>query len=59
MVSKMTPKDQHEKCEKCEYGKVFGSSCPPFRFIGCCYKPYKGKWVAEIEKCPKDGDSNG
>ncbi len=54
----MTPKDQHEKCEKCEHHQMFGSACPPFRFIGCCRKPYNGKWVAEIDKCPKDGDSD-
>ena len=24
-------------------------------FLGCYHAPYKGKWVAEIKECPKNG----
>lgn len=24
-----------------------------WQFKGCYYKPYRGKWVAEIKDCPK------
>lgn len=43
-------------------GKGRCSGCPDCRtvyadggwqFKGCYYKPYRGKWVAEIKDCPK------
>lgn len=41
-----------QDCKKCECCNVilkdqFGT------YLGCFKEPYKGKWVAEIEKCPK------
>jgi hypothetical protein len=27
-------------------------------FLGCRHEPYKGKWVAEIKECPKEGEDN-
>lgn len=46
------------RCKGCQYGKRIGAT-GGFQFLGCCHNPYKGKWVAEIEKCPKEDASNG
>ena len=42
-----------EHCRKCEYGYRFtcGDYC---WFIGCKYPPFRGRHVAEIDKCPKE-----
>ena len=48
----MTPEEQVELCEKCEFVDKLSADIG-FNFLGCRYKPYKGKWVAEIETCPK------
>lgn len=51
----MSPEFQKAKCEKCEFvDKLAADSW--FRFLGCRHKPYHGKWVAEIEVCPKEND---
>lgn len=42
-----------EKCKTCEKCQVIRKD----RFgiyLGCYENPYKGKWVAEIEECPKN-----
>ena len=28
-------------------------------FLGCYHKPYHGKWVAEIQECPKNKEEEG
>lgn len=41
---------QRYVCIKCKYGQVV-TSCD-FAFLGCYHKPYKGKWIVELDKCP-------
>lgn len=48
----MTPEEQKTKCEKCKF--MMKVSMRPWLFLGCTHKPYKGKWVAEIDSCPKE-----
>lgn len=48
----MTPEFQELNCSKCKYGQR--TSAWKINFIGCTHKPYKGKWVAEIDECPKN-----
>lgn len=50
----MTTEEQKDKCIKCEYSRRFCSH--NFGFLGCTYGELKGKWVAELEKCPKESD---
>lgn len=40
------------ECFCCEYSKVYTAN-GGFQFLGCSCPPYKGKWIAEIDKCPK------
>ena len=42
-------------CRKCEYSYRFSSQDGCW-FIGCKYPPFRGRWVAQIEECPKDKD---
>ena len=49
----MSPDEQKSKCEKCEFMRRY--SMRPWVMLGCTHKPYKGKWVAEINKCPRGG----
>ena len=42
----------NRECEKCEYCKAITAQ-DGFTFYGCKHAPYKGKWIAEIEECPK------
>ena len=39
------------RCNPCEYAKCINAQrgC---MYIGCFCKPYEGKWVATIKKCP-------
>jgi len=39
-------------CGKCEHVKLVYEPMS-YNFLGCHCEPYKGKWIAEIEKCPK------
>ena len=39
------------RCKGCDFCR--GVSGGGFDFLGCYHKPYKGKWVCEIKKCPK------
>lgn len=41
---------QADKCINCEYVEKLSSGS--FKFLGCFYPPYKGKWTAELEECP-------
>ena len=45
-------KVQKERCDGCKHCKLVHSN-GGFSFYGCRYKPYHGKWVAEIKDCPK------
>ncbi len=43
------------RCHPCKYARaVFAPG--QFMFLGCYHKPYRGKWVAEIKDCPKEGE---
>lgn len=53
----MTPDEQKNKCEKCDHVMKISAGIG-FNFLGCTYGKLKGKWVAEIEKCPKGGNGN-
>lgn len=47
------------RCEGCRYARTIYAT-GNWKFIGCVHEPYKGKWVAQIEYCPKkDGESDG
>ncbi len=41
-------------CKKCEYCYRF--SCGNQWFMGCKYPPYQGRWIKQIERCPKEQD---
>ena len=49
----MTELEQTRGCERCEF-KITIHLSSNFVIMGCTHKPYKGKWVAEIDKCPRD-----
>ena len=40
------------RCHVCPYVEVIRAQ-ENFMFLGCRHEPYRGKWVAEIEECPK------
>lgn len=40
------------RCNPCEYAKCVVAN-DQWMFLGCCHEPYHGKWVKEIEHCPK------
>ncbi|WP_027406185.1 hypothetical protein [Anaerovibrio sp. RM50] len=40
-------------CMNCEHRRtVYAGN--NFKFLGCTFPPYKGKWVAEIDICPEE-----
>lgn len=41
-----------KNCFGCLHAKWYVAN-GGFEFLGCRYPPYKGKWVAEISKCPQ------
>lgn len=43
---------KNEECKNCKYKRGVQAT-GGFRFLGCECPPYKGKWIAEIENCPK------
>ena len=43
------------RCKGCKYVDVVRGT-GGFMFLGCRHEPYKGKWVAEIKSCPKEGE---
>lgn len=42
-------------CENCEYCKEIKAQYD-WCFYGCKHAPYRGRWIAEIEECPKAGE---
>ena len=44
-------RERNRRCKECEYSKSINAQ-EDWWFIGCYCKPYRGKWVVEIEKCP-------
>ena len=42
-------------CENCEYCKEIKAQ-DGWCFYGCKHAPYRGRWIAEIEECPKTGE---
>lgn len=50
----MTGEEIEMKCSHCEHIRAIGVYGWSKRILVCDHKPYKGKWVAEIEKCPKE-----
>ena len=48
----MTELEQTRGCSRCRFKEVFDFG--GFVIIGCIHEPYEGKWVAEIDKCPRD-----
>ncbi len=40
------------RCHKCDYCKEVRAT-GNWSFYGCYHTPYLGKWVAEIQNCPK------
>lgn len=42
------------RCEGCEFAKRISAQMSNWSFIGCTHEPYKGKWIVEIEDCPKE-----
>jgi hypothetical protein len=37
-----------ENCKHCREIEALGG----WRFFGCFYRPYRGKWIEEIKECP-------
>lgn len=48
----MTNIEKHERCKDCEYRKKINAQ-DDFWLNACYCKPYKGKWIVEIDNCPK------
>lgn len=46
---------KNEECKGCKHARSLNAT-GGFRFLGCVFPPYKGKWIIEIEKCPKYAD---
>lgn len=41
------------RCDGCKYAQHIYAN-DGWSFIGCKHKPYRGKWIVEIEECPKE-----
>ena len=41
------------ECEKCEHSKRICAQ-GEWWFRACYCEPYRGKWIQEIESCPKE-----
>ena len=48
-------KTKQGRCDGCEFCKAVYAN-GNWSFYGCYCPPYRGKWVAEIKDCPKDGE---
>lgn len=46
-------KDETGRCFRCIYCKPVHAT-GGWMFYGCHHYPYSGKWVVEIEECPKE-----
>ena len=42
-----------KNCGRCDSCKCLNAQ-DGWEFYGCFHEPYNGKWIAEIEECPKD-----
>lgn len=47
-----------KRCQKCSDKRIVIVN-GYWKVYGCFYPPYRGEWVAEIEKCPKEGAEDG
>ena len=54
--SQKVAQDRNTRCKKCKHSKVINAQDDWF-FRGCYCKPYRGKWVSEIENCPEKIES--
>lgn len=45
--------DEAGRCFTCKYCKIVHANSG-WMFYGCYHYPYSGKWVVEIEECPKE-----
>lgn len=50
-----------DRCKGCPFAKTIYTGPAvgyengrQWTFTGCTHAPYRGKWVKEIEKCPKE-----
>ena len=41
-----------ERCDGCEHRRTINAQ-GDWWFHACYHKPYRGKWIVEIEKCPR------
>ena len=48
----MTALQINKECSKCRFRKIFDCD-DNFKILGCMHEPYHGKWVVEIDECPK------
>lgn len=48
----MTALQINRECSKCRFRKIFDCT-DNFKILGCMHEPYHGKWVVEIDECPK------
>lgn len=39
-------------CRNCRYSEIFNCG-DGFKILGCMHEPYHGKWVTEIDECPR------
>ena len=46
-----------KRCGECEYCKSVNAG-NDWWFKGCFCDPYRGKWISEIDNCPKTGVDN-
>ena len=53
-IEKGTNEQRHKRCEGCKCANIVHAT-GGFKFLGCSHKPYKGKWIIEIESCPLGG----
>lgn len=55
MPNKKLTKSKASRCAGCKHCKRLKAQ-DDWSFYGCFHKPYKGKWIAEIENCPKESE---
>lgn len=47
-----------ERCDGCRDCQIVYAN-GGWSFYGCYYEPYHGKWIAEIQNCPKGKKEEG
>ena len=45
--------ERNERCKGCNYCKKVREQ-NKWWFYGCYCRPYNGKWIIEIENCPRE-----